>query len=77
MLDAIYVRLDTVLTRLDDMEKYITHADAGIHENAQRLGLMAGHIDGIVAELDAAKPLIEKAQRSMIRKLAAGQMPWT
>ena len=74
---------DTVSLR-EWIAKHSDHLDEGIHELAattarmeNMLASLALKVDEMHAELEAARPLIERWQHSKIRKLAAGQMPWT
>jgi uncharacterized coiled-coil protein SlyX len=64
--------------------KHSDHLDEGIHELQRQITALTGTVEVMRAqlaevhgELEAAKPMIEKWQHSKIRKLAAGQMPWT
>ena len=64
--------------------KHSDHLDQGIHELQQMVTGLAGTVEvmraqlaEVHAELEAAKPMIEKWQHSKIRRLANGQMPWT
>jgi phage shock protein A len=65
--------------------KHSDHLDQGIHEVQQQLtavaaelSVMRGQLAEVHAELEAAKPMIEKWQHSKIRKLVTGggQPPW-
>lgn len=56
--------------------KHADHLDTGIHELQQALARVEQQVAEIHAELETARPLIERWQHSRIRKLAAGQMPW-
>lgn len=74
--------LDAVSLR-EWIAKHSDHLDQGIHELRQELATLAHVVDimreqlaEVHAELEAAKPMIEKWQHSKIRKLATGQMPW-
>ncbi len=74
--------LDAVSLR-EWIAKHSDHLDQGIHELRQELARLA-HVVNIMreqlaevhAELETARPMIEKWQHSKIRKLATGQMPW-
>lgn len=64
--------------------KHSDHLDEGIHELRQQLLALRGTVEvmraqvaEVHAELEAAKPMIEKWRHSKIVKLAQGTMPWT
>jgi len=74
--------LDAVSLR-EWIAKHSDHLDEGIHELRQAFAhfeetmqVMRAQLAEVHAELEAAKPLLEKWQHSKIRKLATGQMPW-
>lgn len=74
---------DDAISLRDWIAKHSDHLDAGIHELKQELAQLlpmiaaiGNQVAEIHAELEAARPMIEKWQHSKIRKLAAGQMPW-
>lgn len=63
--------------------KHSDHLDEGIHQLQQELQVLVASVETISqqvaeihAELEAARPMIEKWQHSKIVKLAHGQMPW-
>ena len=69
------------ITLNDEMvTKRLDHLDEGIHELQQQLDRIEGHLTTIAADVEAARPLLERWQHSKIRKLAdgigKGQMPW-
>jgi hypothetical protein len=74
--------LDAVSLR-EWIAKHSDHLDQGIHELQQQLTVLTATVEvmsrqlaEVHAELEAAKPMIERWQHSKIRKLATGQMPW-
>jgi len=84
MLESLNINVAAAYGKLEDLEKRLDHIDEYAHDIerdangiAKSLTAIGAQVDAIHAEVEAAKPLIEKAQRSMLRKLAAGQMPWT
>jgi hypothetical protein len=50
--------------------KQLDHIDTMVHELQQAVAT-------ILADVEAARPMLEKWQHSAIRKLATGQMPWS
>ena len=66
---------DTVSLR-DFIRGHCDHLDNGIHELQQTAARLEKMLTEIHAELESARPLLEKWQHSKIRKLATGQMPW-
>jgi len=56
--------------------KHSDHLDVGIHELQQQLAEVGRQVAEMHAELEAARPLLEKWQRSKIVKLASGGLPW-
>jgi hypothetical protein len=74
---------DTVSLR-EWIAKHSDHLDAGIHELQQQLdalnatvAVMAAKVETIHADVEAARPMVERWQHSMIGKLAKGSMPWS
>lgn len=74
--------VDTMSLR-EWIAKHSDHLDQGIHEVQQQLtavaaelSVMRGQLAEVHAELEAAKPMIERWQHSKIVKLAGGTMPW-
>jgi len=70
------------ITPNDEMvTKRLDHLDEGIHELQQQLDRIEGHLTTIAADVEAARPLLERWQHSKIRQLAdgigKGKMPWT
>lgn len=64
--------------------KHADHLDAGIHELQQQLdalnvtvAVMAARIETIHADVEAARPMVERWQHSMLGKIAKGAMPWS
>lgn len=66
---------DTVSLR-EFIRGHSDHLDNGIHALQQTVERLEGMVKEMHAELDAARPLIEKWQHSTIARLARGQMPW-
>ena len=63
--------------------KHADHLDTGIHDLQQDVRVLltvvevlSQQVAEIHAELEAARPLIEKWTHSKLVKLAAGQFPW-
>lgn len=93
-LGGISANLTFIIGRLDGLEKRLDHADEFTHGIARGLatsaqadkvtaeGLrdMAVQVAEIHAEVQAAKPLLERWQHGKIRGLAAtlaeGRLPW-
>jgi hypothetical protein len=75
--------VDTVSLR-EWIAKHSDHLDAGIHELQQQITAltatvegMAAKVDTIHADVEAARPMVERWRHSMIGKLAKGAMPWS
>jgi len=71
--------LASILDKLDELGKRMDHYDEVHHDIAQYLTEfdVGPKVTDIHAEVQAAKPLIERWQHSALRKLASGHMPWT
>jgi phage shock protein A len=74
--------VDTVSLR-EWIAKHSDHLDEGIHELQQQIAalnatvaVMAAKVETIHADVEAARPMVEKWQRSAIGRIAGGTMPW-
>lgn len=66
---------DTVSLR-EWIANHVGHVDNGVHELRQVADRLEKMLTEIHAELETARPLLEKWQHSKIRRLAAGEFPW-
>lgn len=67
---------DDAISLRDFIRGHLDHLDTGIHDLQDRIGRIEKHLEAMQTDLDAARPLLERWQKSGIAKLAAGRMPW-
>lgn len=66
---------ETVSLR-DWIAGHVGHVDEGVHELRQAVARLEKMVTEMHAELETARPLLEKWTHSKLVKLAAGQFPW-
>lgn len=78
--ELIHVIAETIGTKigehLADLRKQLDHIDGNCHDIQRQLAGVERQVGEMHAELEAARPLLEKWQRSKIVKLASGGLPW-
>jgi len=69
-----------IITPHEEITRRLDHLDGSVHELMQAAERIEKHLTAIAADVEAARPLLEKWQHSKIRKLAEGigkgQVPW-
>lgn len=66
-----------LLSPEDMIVRQLAHQDENIHDLQQAIARLEKMVTEIHAEMEAARPLVEKWQHSKIRRLAAGEFPWS
>ena len=73
-------RADEIITPHEEITRRLDHLDGSVHELMQAAERIEKHLTAIAADVEAARPLLEKWQHSKIRKLAEGigkeNVPW-
>lgn len=67
---------DDAISLRDFLRGHFDHLDTQLHEVAQRAERIEKHLETIVADLDGARPLLDKWKRSGIARLVGGKAPW-
>lgn len=67
---------DDSISLRDFIQGHLDHLDTGVHELLARADRIEKHLEAMQTDLDAARPLLERFQKSGIAKLVGGHMPW-